>query len=91
MLFRLLIEPNSITQCVSMLNLSLQCLSKNIFLMMMMMIVSVSNIEKVDIKFVMESAPIKLNHTDTLALDLRPRISNLELTEIVLANMFLEC
>jgi hypothetical protein len=43
--------------------------------MMMTMTVSVSSMEKVDAKFVLESAPIKLNHMNTLALDLQPPFS----------------
>ena len=67
-------------------------------MMMIMMTASVSGMENMDIKFVVESAQdlIKqLNHIDALALDLRPLYLNFELTEIslffVLSIMFLEC
>ena len=67
-------------------------------MMMMMMTASVSGMENMDIKFVVESAQdlIKqLNHIDALTLNLRPSFLNFELTEISLAFflsiMFLEC
>ena len=83
-----------------MFNFPLQSSNKMTMMMMMMimMTASVSGMENMDIKFVVESAPdlIKqLNHIDALALNLRPRFLNFELTEISLAfflsTMFLEC
>ena len=61
-------------------------------MMMMTMTASVSGMENMDIRFVVESAPdpIKqLNHIDALALDLLPPpLLNFELTETSLVFCF---